>query len=127
MAELLSGISVLLVFLVYLLNEIQKSVNEKVSKKMPPQIQCEARKQFTKELLEILLLKAIPVTLVYIVVFYSLLPKVFHIFSISQFSFWYFDELNTIFVFIELGLLGLTIFSVIKVVQLILKYREKNI
>ena len=124
MADLLSAISVLLVFLTFLLNGIEKEVSENVLKKKPPAAQKEARNQFNNDTLKLLLLKTFPVTLIYIATFYSLLPKAVRIITTSKFSFWNFDELNTIFVFIETGLLGLTIFATTKAYQLIKKYYE---
>lgn len=124
MADLLSAISVLLVFLTFLLNGIEKDVNEKILQRKPNEAQTEARRKFNIDILKLLFLKTLPLTLIYIATFYSLLPKAFHIMRISKFAFWYFDELNTIFIFIEIGLLCLTIFASTKVYQLYKKYKE---
>lgn len=124
MADLLSAISVLLVFLSFLLNGIEKNVSEIALKRKPSVAQKEARKQFNNEVLKLLILKAIPVSAIFIITFYSLLPKTITILTTFQFSFWHFDELTTIFVFIEIGLLGLTLFAIAKVIQLIKKIRE---
>jgi hypothetical protein len=124
MPDLISAISVLLVFLTFLLNGIEKSVNEKVNQRKPTIAQTEARKQFNNDILRLLFLKIFPVTLIFSVTFYSLLPKAFHIVATSIFSIWEFDELNTIFVFIEIGLLGLTMFAITKAYALTKKYYE---
>lgn len=124
MADLLSAISVLLIFITFLLNAIEKEVNENISQKKPPIAQAEARKNFNRGTLKLLLLKTLPVTIIFIATFYSLLPKSIRIITTSSISFWDFDELNTIFVFIETGLIGLTIFAILKAWQLICKYRE---
>jgi hypothetical protein len=124
MADLLSAISVLLVFLTFLLSGIEKDVTEKILQRKPTEAQKEARRHFNNDILKLLLLKTLPVTLIYIATFYSLLPKAVHILATSKLSFWHFDELNTIFVFIEIGLLGLTLFASTKVLQLIKKYNE---
>jgi hypothetical protein len=124
MADLLSAISVLLVFLTFLFNGIEKEVSVKINQRKPTIAQAEARRQFNNDTLKLLLLKTLPVTLIYIVTFYSLLPRAVHILRTSELSFWHFDELNTIFVFIEIGLLGLTIFATTKAYQLIKKYRN---
>ncbi|WP_035648998.1 hypothetical protein [Flavobacterium sp. ASV13] len=124
MADLLSAISVLLVFLTFLLNGIEKDVTEKVAQRKPTEAQTDARKQFNNDTLRILWLKTFPVTLIFLVTFYSLLPKAIHLVTTSDFVLWDFDELNTIFIFIEIGLLGLTIFSITKAYALIKKYYE---
>lgn len=124
MADLLSAVSVLLVFLTFLFNGIEKEVSEQLAKRKPTGAQVEARRQFQKETLKLLLLKTFPVTIIFIVTFYSLLPTALHILTTSRIALWSFNELNTIFVFIEIGLFGLTVFAIIKLVQLIRKYRE---
>jgi hypothetical protein len=124
MADLLSSISVLLVFLTFLLNGIEKDVSEKITKRKPTEAQTVSRKQFNNDILRLLWLKTIPVTLIYIVTFYSLLPKAIHILTTSSFALWNFDELNTIFVFIETGLLVLTIFAISKAYVLTKKFYE---
>jgi hypothetical protein len=122
MADLLSAISVLLVFLTFLLSGIEKDVSEKILQRKPSEAQKEARRQFNNDTLKLLLLKTLPVSLMYIATFYALLPKAVLILTTSKFSFWHFDELKTIFVFIEIGLLGLTIFAFTKMCQLLKKY-----
>lgn len=124
MADLLTSISVLLVFLTFLFNTIEKEVTEKIAKRKPETQQTKARKQFNNELWKLLFLRILPVTIIFIVTFYSLLPRAIQILTTSKFSFWNFDELNTIFIFIELGLLGLTIYASTKTFQLIKKVRE---
>ena len=125
MADLLSAISVLLVFLTFLLNGIEKDVSGRIIQRKPAAAQAEARRQFNNEILRLIWLKTFPVTVIFIVTFYSLLPKAVHILTTSQLKLWNFDELNTIFVFIETGLLGLTIFTVTRVYQLFNKYYEQ--
>jgi hypothetical protein len=122
MADLLSAISVLLVFLTFLLSGIEKDVSEKILQRKPTEAQKEARRQFNNEILKLIFLKILPVSLMYIATFYALLPKAILILTTSNFSFWHFDELKTIFVFIEIGLLGLTIFALTKMYQLMKKY-----
>lgn len=124
MTDLLSALSVLLVFLTFLFNAIEKEISEKINQRKPEQAQKEKRKYFNKQLLKLLFLKALPITLIYIVTFYSLLPKTVKVISASKISFWNFNELNTIFVFVEIGLLGLTIYASIKTLQLIKKILE---
>jgi len=125
MADLLSAISVLLVFLTFLLTSIEKEVSDKTSQRKPEKAQTQNRKNFNNELLRLLFMKVAPVTLMYCITFYSLLPKAIHIVTTSTFHIWDFNELNTIFLFIEIGLLGLTAFAITKFSQLIKKIRDK--
>lgn len=124
MAGLLSSVSVLLVFLTFLFNSIEKEVTEKVLERKPEIAQKDKRKKFDSDVLKLLWLKTLPVTAIYIITFYSLLPRTIRILTNSRFSIWSFDELTTIFIFIEIGLLGLAIFAISKSWQLIKKYRE---
>ena len=124
MADLLSSISVILVFLTFLFNAIEKEVNEIIAERKPEIAQKAKRSQFEDRLRKLLWLKVLPITIIYIVVFYSLLPEAISILMTSCFSFWDFDELTTIFIFIEIGLLGLTFYAVSKLWQVIVKFRE---
>ena len=124
MADLLSAISVLLVFLTILLNSIEKEVNEILKTRKPPIVQEERRKAINHSLLRVLLFKSLPITLTYFIIAYSLLPQAVHIILSSRFSFWQFDSLNTIFVFIELGFWGLTTYSAVKSFLLIKKWAD---
>jgi hypothetical protein len=122
MADILSSISVLLVFLTFLLNGIEKDVREIINKGKPPKAQSIARAKFNSQILRLLLIKTLPVTLGFTMTFYTLLPKTIYLFTTTCFSLWQFDELNTLFVFIEIGLLALTIFACYKSYELIKIY-----
>jgi hypothetical protein len=124
MTDLLSAISVLLVFLTFLFNGIEKEINEKLSLRKPDPEQQKARSKFNNELYRLLFLKTIPVTLIYLITFYCLLPTTIEIITKSNFSIWHFDALKTIFVFIAFGLLGLGIYAIIKTGHLIKFIRQ---
>jgi hypothetical protein len=124
MADLLSAVSVLLVFLTFLLTSIEKEITEKCNTRKPELAQKEKRKLFNNDLIKLLFLKIVPIILIYFITFYALLPKSLKIITNSSFELWNFDELNTIFIFIELGLLSLTIYAVTKLFQLIKKITE---
>ncbi|HUI30371.1 MAG TPA: hypothetical protein VLX91_09145 [Candidatus Acidoferrales bacterium] len=125
MSDLFSAIGVLLIFLTMLLSAIEKDIGRIIELRKPEPAQEVKRKQFTRELLKLLLLKTLPVTAIFIVTFYSLLPITIEIVTTSRFSLWHFDELKTIFVFVELGIFGLTIYAIIESVQLVKKLIEK--
>jgi CBS domain containing-hemolysin-like protein len=124
MADLLSAISVFLVFLTFLLNSIEKEVLEALSTRKPETSQTVRLNKYKTDLKRLLYLKSLPVSLIYLVSFYVLLPDTIKIISSSTLNFWDFDELNTLFVFIELGLLGLTIYSIIRTFQLFKKIKK---
>jgi len=111
MGDLLSSISVLLVFLTFLLSSIEQRVSEKLSAPVPLKNLQSERKKFMGEIRTLLFLRTLPVTLIFGVVFYTMLPKTVEILMQSEFSWWYFDALSTILVFLELGLLGLMFYA----------------
>jgi hypothetical protein len=119
MADLLSAVSVLLVFLTFLFNGIDKEVNESLQKQKPDPKQKVARKTFQRNLTRLLYLKLLPVATIFFGVFYSLLPEAVNIICISRVDFWNFNELNTIFIFIVVGLLGLGFYAMAKIFELV--------
>jgi len=66
----------------------------------------------------------LPISIIYLITFYILLPDTVKIISTSTLNIWDFDELNTLFVFIELGILGLTIYAIMKTYQLFEKLKK---
>ena len=50
MGDLLSSISVLLVFLTFLFNDFEKDVSEKIIQRKPPKLQVQELKKFDNEL-----------------------------------------------------------------------------
>jgi len=125
MGDLLSSISVLLVFLTFLLNSIEQRVSEKLSARVPLKSLQNDRKKFMAEIRMLVFLRTLPVTLIFGVVFYTMLPKTEEIIQTSEFSWWDFDALSTILVFLELGLLGLTIYAGYRSYELIEKLFSK--
>lgn len=111
MGDLLSSISVLLVFLTFLLNSIEQRVDEMLSARVPLKNLQSERKQFMSEIRALLFLRTLPVTFIFGIVFYTMLPKTVDILMHSEFSWWTFDALSTILVFLELGLLGLMLYA----------------
>lgn len=120
-SDLLSSISVLLVFLTILIAFISTELNAVLDTIKPEKTRPKERNKFIKHLRQVLLLKSLPVTLIFLIVSYTLLPKTIEIFKTSEFAFWDFDSLRTIFLFIELGLIGFTFYSIIQTIRLIMK------
>jgi hypothetical protein len=124
MADLLSAISVFLVFLTFLLNSIEKEVSDILSTRKPEVAQTDRVIRYKSDLKRIFYLKTLPISIIYLITFYILLPDTVKIISISTLNIWDFDELKTLFVFIELGILGLTIYSFLKTYQLFEKIKD---
>lgn len=124
MADLLSAISVFLVFLTFLLNSIEKEVSDILSTRKPEAAQTDRLTRYKSYLKRIFYLKTLPISIIYLITFYILLPDTVKIISTSTLNIWNFDELKTLFVFIELGILGLTIYAIMKTYQLYEKLKE---
>jgi hypothetical protein len=124
MADLISALSVFLVFLTFLLNSLEADLKELLKKRKPDANQINSLNQYKLEFKKLFYLKSLPISIVYISTFYILLPKTINIINNSKLSFWEFDEFNTLFVFIELGLLCLMIYAFIKSFQLFKKIKK---
>lgn len=124
MGDLLSALSVYLVFLTFLLNSLEKEVSDILSQRKPEAAQTDKIKRYTADLKRILYFKTFPISIVYLTTFYILLPETIAIIKSSKANLWDFDELKTLFVFIELGILGITIYTLIKLSQLFKKNKK---
>lgn len=109
MADLLSSISVFLVFLVYLFGAVGSAANQKLNSEMPSAKQTENRRRFASDVLGSIY-QTLAATVAFFVTFYVLLPRTIDIIATSNFNAWKFDELKTLFVFIEIGIL---VFSIV--------------
>lgn len=123
MGNLLAAISVLLVFLTFLFQSIDKEVSGKIDKPIPDVNKTNERARFKSELRKLFFLKSLPISIIYLTTTYSLLPKTVYILHHSKIDLWSFNPLNTIFVFIEYGLVGLTLYAILKTIQL---YKKIN-
>ena len=121
MSDLLSAISVLLVFLTFLLQIVDKDISAVINKKNPFADKTNEIKLFGRELYKVLFLKSIPITLIFLITAYSILPKTIFLMRNGRVDFWGFDTLNTLFIFIQCGVIGLTIYSFYKTIKLIQK------
>jgi flagellar biosynthesis protein FlhB len=124
MADTLSAISVLLVFLTFLFHLIENKVSAIIEEKKPDEAKTTEVKKYYYKLNQTLFLKLIPITFIYLVAFYVLLPTTVNIIRNSTFSLWNFDALETLFVCIEAGLLGLTIYAIYRIIELIKKINK---
>lgn len=120
-SDLLSSISVLLVFLTILVTYLSTELKQILDEPKPEKTRVKERGKFLKRLRFILFVKSIPITFIFILVTYTLLPHSINILITSNLDFWNFDSLKTIFIIIELGLIGFSIYSVIQTIRLIKK------
>lgn len=121
MNDILSAIGVLLVFLTFLLGSIQGEISNILDEKEPESSQTSQIRIYKSKIRKVFWLKSLPITLIFLIISYILIPSSVKIITESQIDFWNFDALNTIFIFVEIGLLGLTSFSIFKSFQLISK------
>jgi hypothetical protein len=119
--EILSSISVLLVFLTILVTYLSTELNAILEEAKPVKERKTEREKFFKRLRFILIIKSLPITLIFLLVTYTLLPTTIEILQTSKLSLWDFDSLKTIFVIVELGLVGFTIYSFIQTIRLVKK------
>jgi|GEM_PF-1570578 hypothetical protein len=124
MGDLLSAISVFLIFLTFLFNSIEKEVLDTLAIRKPEYAQADKLNRYKTDLKRLLFLKSLPITLIFLISFYVLLPKTITIIKTSKIDFWNFDELKTLFVFIEIGVFGLTSYTTIKTSQLYIKLKD---
>ncbi len=119
--EILSSISVLLVFLTILVTYLSTELNAILEEAKPDAGKPTGRNKFIKRLRFILFFKSLPITLTFLSVTYTLLPTTIEFLHTSNLALWDFDSLKTIFVIVELGLVGFTIYSLIQTIRLIVK------
>ena len=121
MNDILSAIGVILVFLTFLLGSIQREISAILEEKKPEASQVSKIEIYNSKIKKIFYVKSLPISIIFLVISYLLIPSCVKIFKDSQFEFWSFDVLNTTFIFVEMGLMGMTIFSIFKTVELALK------
>lgn len=124
MSDILSAISVFLVFLTFLLKTIDEDISFLIKERNPlPDKPIETR-SFKNRSYKLLFLKAIPITFIYSATAYCLLPKTIHLMRHGRIDFWTFDPLNTLFIFIELGIIALAIYAGYKTIKLVSKIKS---
>jgi hypothetical protein len=118
MDSIISALSVLLIFILICYNYVDVDIKKYINKEKPSEVEKHARRKYISEL-RVTLLKSVVINLIFLFVSYLLLPKVWEIITISEFTIWDFDLLNTIFVLIEIGLVGLMSFGIYRTFQII--------
>lgn len=127
MVNEISAISVFLLFLTFLFNSIDKRANEILSERIPETKQKEKLRIYHCKLNSLIYLNAIPTTIVYLITTYVIFPKTLSIIVNSHFSLWDFDVLSTLFVFIEFGLVGFSIYALNRTRELIIQSQKNKI
>lgn len=125
MSDILSGISVLIVFLFIFFDKFHNKILEELKKERPDKSKAIALEKYSSDLKDVLFYRAIPLLIVFLIISYTLLPKAIEVISKSKINFWDFNTLNTLFIFIEISLISFFIYSLILIVRIIIKIREK--
>jgi hypothetical protein len=118
MNDVLSAIGVILVFLTFLLGSIQTEISKILEEKRPEVSQSAQVEIYKSKIRNTLYLKSLPISIVFAIISYLLIPSCVKIFKESCFDIWNFDVLNTIFIFVEIGLISMASFSIYKSVEL---------
>lgn len=126
MADLLSAISIILVILFFVVNAFEKEVSEFLAERNPNAEQKELLNHYNKKLSKLFYRRSIPLVVLLIFIFYILLPQSINILNTSSFSLWFFDELKTLFIFIELGILGLILYIIFIIKRLYKKIKGNS-
>lgn len=118
MSDILSAISVFLVFISFILSNIDKKVEAILKKEKPTDAQKTALEKYRKEIRHFFKFQLCPILIVFAVTFYLLLPHTIKIIANSEFSFWDFDILNSLFICIEGGILLLVAYIGFKIIKI---------
>jgi hypothetical protein len=111
LATLSSVASILLGILTYFLTLVNESTCHLLAEEVPPKEQGRACQALPSRLGQTLLRAHLPVSVGLILLFYLCLPATTHILRISSMDLWHFDPIPSMFVFLQLGLLGCLIFA----------------
>lgn len=118
MSDILSSLSIILVFVTIALDIFIKEAEAFANKNKPDSSHISEVKQY-KRTKNNLAIKLSITTLFYLLIFYLLLPNTFKIIKNSSISFWTFDLVNTFYVIINFGLLILFLIALTKSYKLI--------
>lgn len=125
MEPIIVGISVLLVFLTFLLHGVTARVEELIKK---PKFENKKKEtdELNKQLSFVFCCQSLPVTFIYLTVFWVILPRTWMIMTTYEFRLWGFDELSTLYVLMDIGLLGMFLFAANKSRQALSKWIAKR-
>lgn len=125
MEPIIVGISVLLVFLTFLLHGVTERVAELIKK---PKVESKKKEtdELNKQLSFVFFYQSLPVTFIYFTVFWVILPRTWMIITTYEFRLWGFDELSTLYVLMDIGLFGMFLFAANKSRQVISKWIAKR-
>lgn len=118
MSDILSSLSIILVFVTIALDIFIKEAEDFSSKSKPDSSQNKLLNKYNRTK-STLISKLSAVTFFYLLIFYLLLPNTIKIIDNSNFSFWKFDLVNTFYVIINFGLFILFIIALLKTYKLI--------
>lgn len=124
MNEVISALSVLLVFMLILYNFVRLDIARNLALHKPSAKESIARRKYIKKI-RFTLMKSLGINLVFLTVSFILYPDAREIIQASQLNLVEFDTLNTIYVLIEFGLIGLLIYGLATTGQIVKRLYEK--
>lgn len=124
MSDILSSVSLLLALLTFMFNLAYPRITQEIDKPLPPQAQKEERKIQQKGTTRLIFFGSLPILLSFIALFYINLPKSIEILSTSIFNIWNFSIIPTMFIMIELAVLGFSVLNIWCLYKLIKRWRD---
>ncbi|MBN2572515.1 MAG: hypothetical protein JXA68_10335 [Ignavibacteriales bacterium] len=124
MSDIISAVSLIFVIIALTFNNQIKEINIILDEPDYEKGMNESRKHQKNKSLKILIVKAIPLFLMFFVLFLILLPKAWELISESNLSIWNFNILTTLFLFIEIIILVFVIYDISIIINLIKKIRR---
>jgi hypothetical protein len=124
MSEVLSAVSILIVFFTIFLDLLSRRVDNLIQQKKPSSAEYVAQKTLIRNYRKTIYGMAIPLSLGLCVILYVFLPTTVNIIKTAHFMLWDFNPLEVLYVVINTGVLVLMILSVILLVRLIQRLRE---
>jgi hypothetical protein len=122
-SNILSSISILLVFITVFVDLNSKEVGTLISSKLPlpheDSYTSELINSFKKSIIKSLFLMIFSISIVY-----SIMPVIVDIIMSSKISLWYFDIQNTLFILMFIGIVALAFISLSSCVSIIKRYIE---
>ena len=123
MTELISGISVLLVFAVIFLEMMENKITALILKPKPSSDEIMLQKGLKSEFLKTIWRRSVPLVISLFGLTYILLPTTFDIILSSKPSLWFFDPVLTVFVAVNVGIFILTVISINQLYRITKRYK----
>lgn len=124
MSDVLSAVSILIVFGTVFLDLVSRRVDSIVGQRRPSSQEHNARTALVREFRKTLFAMALPLSMGLFVLAYLLLPTSILVVRESSISLWNFDILSTLFLAVHAGVIVLFFLSLALLVRLLRRFRE---